>query len=111
MPDGLDKNLKILPDYIKEAGYSTHMVGKWHLGQGREYDMPWNKGFDTFLGFLEAQTDNFSHKMGNIHCLRKDSRALLRYSRVQFVTNQKEIKTGRFGNRGHTLPTFLRTRR
>ena len=75
MPDGLDKNLKILPHYIKEAGYSTHMVGKWHLGQGREYDMPWNKGFDTFLGFLEAQTDNFSHKMGNIHCLRKDLRA------------------------------------
>ena len=75
MPGGLDKNLKILPHYIKEAGYSAHMVGKWHLGQAHEYDMPWNKGFDTFLGFLEAQTDNFSHKMSakwphKIHTLR-----------------------------------------
>ena len=52
MPDGLDKSLKILPHYLKEAGYSAHMVGKWHLGQGHEYDMPWNKGFDSFLGFL-----------------------------------------------------------
>ena len=79
MPDGLDKNLKILPHYLKEAGYSAHMVGKWHLGQGHEYDMPWNKGFDSFLGFLEAQTDNFTHKMSKIHCLSNDFKLLLEY--------------------------------
>ena len=72
MPDGLDRNLKLLPDYINQAGYSSHMVGKWHLGQGHEYDMPWNKGFDSFLGILEAQTNYFTHKMGKVHTLRKD---------------------------------------
>ena len=27
-PDGLNTSLKILPEYLKEAGYSTHAVGK-----------------------------------------------------------------------------------
>ena len=54
MPDGLDPDLDILPKLMKEGGYDTHMVGKWHLGGAEEYDMPWNKGFDSFLGFLEG---------------------------------------------------------
>ena len=29
-PDGLNTSLKILPEYLKEAGYSTHAVGKVH---------------------------------------------------------------------------------
>lgn len=34
---------------LKDAGYSTHMIGKWHLGH---HDMfhPSFKGFDTFYG-------------------------------------------------------------
>ena len=27
-PDGLNTSLKILPEYLKGAGYSTHAVGK-----------------------------------------------------------------------------------
>ena len=27
-PDGLNTSLKILPEYLREAGYSTHAVGK-----------------------------------------------------------------------------------
>ena len=55
MPDGLDPDLDILPKLMKEDGYETHMVGKWHLGGAEEYDMLWNKGFDTFFGFLEGK--------------------------------------------------------
>ena len=32
MPTGLAANVKIMPEYFKDAGYNTHAIGKWHLG-------------------------------------------------------------------------------
>jgi arylsulfatase B len=36
---------------LKQAGYATGMVGKWHLGGARRYH-PLRRGFDEFFGFL-----------------------------------------------------------
>nr|XP_037272731.1 arylsulfatase B-like [Rhipicephalus microplus] len=49
-PVGLDPDLKLLPEYLKDLGYSTHMVGKWHLGFSKDEYKPINRGFDTFYG-------------------------------------------------------------
>lgn len=44
---------------MKEAGYTTAVIGKWHLGFGDEYPVDWNKklkpgplelGFDYYFG-------------------------------------------------------------
>ena len=32
-PTGLRLNLTTLPQELRTLGYSTHMVGKWHLGK------------------------------------------------------------------------------
>ena len=44
---GLPLDLKIMPQYFKDLGYKTHMVGKWHLGIGNTDYWPTSRGFDT----------------------------------------------------------------
>ena len=59
-PDGLNTSLKILPEYLKEAGYKTHLVGKWHLGYCHPNYLPNNRGFDTHFGQWNHVTDYYS---------------------------------------------------
>ena len=47
---GLPLNETTIAQYLKEAGYSTGMVGKWHLGIGANYMyLPGHHGFDHYL--------------------------------------------------------------
>ncbi len=39
-------------ELLKQAGYATGIVGKWHLGEWEEFN-PVNHGFDSFFGFME----------------------------------------------------------
>jgi arylsulfatase A-like enzyme len=48
---GLPLSERTLADYLKEAGYATGMVGKWHLGGTAKFH-PQRRGFDSFFGFL-----------------------------------------------------------
>ena len=53
---GLPLNETTTATALKTAGYSTAIVGKWHLGNGKFH--PTNHGFDRFYGLLH------SHDMG-----------------------------------------------
>ena len=48
---GLDPAATTFADVLHEAGYSTGVVGKWHLGT-RDKFHPLQRGFDEFFGFL-----------------------------------------------------------
>lgn len=54
-PYGLDKDEKLLPEFLKEIGYSTHLVGKWHLGHCNASYHPNSRGFDEFYGHFTGQ--------------------------------------------------------
>ena len=54
---GLPLNETTMAEYAKQAGYSTAIVGKWHLGVGRDKEyLPINQGFDYFLVRSEAES-------------------------------------------------------
>ncbi len=57
---GLAPQLHLLPELLRDAGYRTHHVGKWHLGYTDE-TMPNAQGFETSFGHMGGCIDNYSH--------------------------------------------------
>ena len=59
---GLPLDEKTFGDRMKDLGYHTGIVGKWHLGgdenAGEEYH-PLNRGFDYFYGFYGSMVHFF----------------------------------------------------
>ena len=58
---GIPSQYKLLPEYLKDLGYTTHAVGKWHLGHSRSLFLPQNRGFDTHYGYWGGYQDYFDH--------------------------------------------------
>jgi len=48
---GLPASERTLAQHLRDAGYTTGLVGKWHLGGHATYH-PLRRGFDEFFGFL-----------------------------------------------------------
>ena len=63
---GLPTEERTLPQALKEAGYRTAMVGKWHLGHADQKYWPQNRGFDHFYGNLVGEVDYFSKERGGV---------------------------------------------
>lgn len=61
-PRGLPLDTTTLADKLKETGYRTHIVGKWHLGFFKKEYLPHYRGFDSFYGFHLGAEDYFTHK-------------------------------------------------
>lgn len=46
---GINPSEITIPEVLKEGGYATAIIGKWHLGDQREF-LPMNHGFDYWYG-------------------------------------------------------------
>jgi arylsulfatase A-like enzyme len=63
---GLPTDERLLPQALKEAGYGTAMVGKWHLGHADRKYWPRQRGFDYHYGAVLGEIDYFTHSSSNV---------------------------------------------
>ena len=52
-PKGLNPEETTIAEILKEQGYATACIGKWHLGDQPQF-FPTNHGFDYFYGILTS---------------------------------------------------------
>lgn len=78
-PNNIDGELRreyaLLPEILKEYGYATFAVGKWHLSTsqdptGNPDNWPVQRGFDRYYGFLNGENDQY-----NPHLIRDNTAA------------------------------------
>jgi arylsulfatase A-like enzyme len=60
---GLEPGQPTIASRLKQGGYETALIGKWHLGFRPEWG-PNAHGFDEFFGILAGAGDYFLHKNG-----------------------------------------------
>ena len=57
---GLPPSIPTLPSLLREAGYDTALIGKWHLGYPPAFG-PLRSGYDSFYGIMAGGVDYFTH--------------------------------------------------
>lgn len=57
---GITNAAPTIASAVRECGYKTALVGKWHLGL-QEQSRPNQNGFDSFYGFMAGCVDYYSH--------------------------------------------------
>jgi len=63
---GLATDEWLLPQALKDAGYNTALIGKWHLGHADPKYWPCQRGFDYHYGPLIGELDYFTHKQHGV---------------------------------------------
>jgi arylsulfatase A-like enzyme len=58
---GLPLDERTLPQALHDAGYTTAIVGKWHLGHFEPAYLPTRRGFDRQYGHYNGMIDYFTH--------------------------------------------------
>ncbi len=58
---GLPPAHPTLPSLLRDAGYATALIGKWHLGYPPHFH-PLKSGYQEFFGALSGGMDYFTHR-------------------------------------------------
>ena len=68
----LPVDLTLMPEILRDAGYNTQMVGKWHLGMAKPEYAPDARGFNNFYGMLGGFSDFYNHLYFGGYDLQRD---------------------------------------
>lgn len=108
-PHGLPPEHPTLPSLLRSAGYTTALVGKWHLGLPPAYG-PLKSGYDEFFGLPFSSMTYFSHKAGRpgappaVPALYEGEQPV---EREGYATDLFAERAVEFIRRAHSKPFFL----
>jgi len=108
---GLDANLETMADLLKNAGYRTSCIGKWHLGSLDKY-YPTNRGFDYFCGLRGGSRSYFydvsgSDSPGNLNGIEINGRQITFQGYLTDFLTDKAIEVIEAYKRQPDSPFFL----
>ena len=97
---GLPLSETTIANRLKEAGYTTGLVGKWHLGASPKFH-PQQRGFDEFYGFLGGGNTYFNQETTTI------LRGTEKQSEPTYLTDAFGREAVSFIDRHQKKPFFL----
>lgn len=100
---GLHPAETTIPRRLKDAGYVTALIGKWHQGEEEKFH-PLNRGFDEFFGFLAGAHDYYKTDDGAYGPIYRDRK------RVEFEGHLTDVLAREaiaFIDRRQQKPFFL----
>jgi len=101
---GLEPGQPTIASLLKQSGYDTALIGKWHLGFRPEWG-PNAHGFDEFFGILAGAGDYFQHKNGlGQHDLYENLNPV---SRTGYLTDLLTERAANFVKKRRDAPFFL----
>jgi len=96
-PVSLTRQVSILSEEFKAAGYTTHMIGKWHLGYTSYEYTPTYRGFDTFSGYLGGLVNYFNKSQCMPSQSHPDSPLCYYDLRMNEYEDWDNVQKGQFG--------------
>ncbi|XP_046466733.1 arylsulfatase B [Neodiprion pinetum] len=58
---GIPVDIPLFPGHLRNLGYTTRLLGKWHLGYYTVDHVPTQRGFDSFVGYYNGYIKYFDH--------------------------------------------------
>jgi arylsulfatase A-like enzyme len=100
---GLSLKERTLPEKLKEAGYKTALVGKWHLGHAEPFH-PLRRGFDEYFGFVGGAHSYTNTPTGTRNSVQRGTNHV---PEKEFLTAAFTREAVAFLDRNRTNPFFL----
>ncbi len=88
---GLPPEHPTLPSLLKKVGYSSTLIGKWHLGVLPKFG-PLKSGYDHFYGFRGGALDYFSHTAGRQDDLWDDDVSIHQTGYLTNLLGERAVK-------------------
>jgi arylsulfatase B len=102
---GLATDEWLLPQGLKEAGYQTAIIGKWHLGHGDKKYWPRQRGFDYQYGPLIGELDYFTHEEHGVLDWYRDNKQVKENGYTTTLLGNDAVKY--INERNASTPFFL----